>query len=365
MKKRVLFIGITRLDFEKNCPVHLKKQFIPMSEKVSIWVMGRGTPFYKEIWGVNFYLFPNRLLYLLLAFPLAFYLCLTKKIDVVVAQSPLVEGLIGSLLKIILRKELIVAIHGDWVEGPFLSRKRKCEALQRKIVPLLAKFSLKSADKIRGVAEYLIAKAKKISPNKKYFNFPTFTDLDIFLEEKNYRFDPFILFVGYLQEVKGAKYLIDAFREVSDDFPEFKLVIIGDGSEKEALENKVSGIGLGNKVEFKGKLPLGETKEVMRRCYCLVLPSLSEGLPRVILEAMALAKPVIASNVGGIPDLVKNSRTGFTFSPGNSSELAERLKALLSDKDRAVDMGREGRALVEESFSNKKHNEAYIEMIYS
>ena len=104
MKKNVLFIGVTRLDFKNSFPVHLQKQFSPMSEKVNIWIICRGVPFCKKIWGVIFFLFSSRIIYFLLVFPLAFYICLFKKIDVIVAQSPLVEGTIGSLLKFIFKK---------------------------------------------------------------------------------------------------------------------------------------------------------------------------------------------------------------------------------------------------------------------
>jgi glycosyltransferase involved in cell wall biosynthesis len=124
-------------------------------------------------------------------------------------------------------------------------------------------------------------------------------------------------------------------------------------------------MNLKNKVEFKGKLSLEETKEVMKNCYCLVLPSLSEGLPRVILEAMALRKPVIGSDVGGIPDLIKEGETGFIFKTGNSLDLSEKIKKILADENLAIEMGKNGRELIERSFSNEKHNDAYIDMIYS
>ena len=103
----------------------------------------------------------------------------------------------------------------------------------------------------------------------------------------------------------------------------------------------------------------------MGNCYCLVVPSVSEGLPRVIMEAMALAKPVVASNVGGIPDLVKDGQTGFLFEAGNVEQLADKLRTLLSNKPLAIEIGNRGRELVQSKFSNEKYIYNYLEMINS
>ena len=284
----------------------------------------------KKIWGAEFYLLPKNIFFWPVASFLAFWLCFVKKIDVIVVQSPLMEGLVGVILKKTLGKELIIEIHGDWGV--------------KKSIAFLAPLSLRNADKIRGVAQYLIDNAKKIAPHKPYFIFPTFTDLDDFLMEKDIRFENFILFVGRDDPVKGVKYLIEAFSKIEKDFPDFKLVLVGEGLPT-------------------GKLSLGEVREKMRRCYCLVVPSLSEGLPRVIMEAMALAKPVIASHVGGIPDLVKDGENGFLFEAGNIGQLAEKLKILMGNKNMALEMGGRGRELVQDKFSNEKYIDNYLKMI--
>ena len=260
---------------------------------------------------------------------------MTKKIDTIIVQGPLLEGLLGTILKTILRKELIVEIHGDWEE--------RLPAF-RKILTFFAKISLKSADKIRGVANYLVVKAKKYAPNKPYFIFPTFTDLSSFLNQRGITSENYILFMGRKEKVKGAKYLIEAFEKIKNDFPNFKLVLVGEGMPE-------------------GKMTLMEARYKMRSCYCLVIPSISEGLPRVLLEAMALEKPVIASNVGGIPDLIQDGQNGFLFEVGNSDELSEKLRALLSNREMAIEMGKKGRELIQGKFSNEKYIANYLEMI--
>lgn len=332
--KRVLFIGVTKYDLEKN--IHLRKKFEGLGRGIEPYVLAKGKmTFGRKIFGAEFYLLPPSFFWLL-APKFAFWLCLVKKIDVIVCQGPLLEGLLGTILKKMFKKELIVEIHGDWEE--------RLPALKN-VLTFFAKISLKNADKIRGVADYLIIiKAKKFAPDKPYFLFPTFTDLDQFLEEKDIKFGNFILLVGRDDPVKGIKYLIEAFSKIEKDFPDFKLILVGEGLPE-------------------GKLSLEEVKNKMKDCYCLVLPSVTEGLPRVIMEAMALQKPVVASNVGGIPDLIKDGQNGFLFEVGNSNELAEKLRTLLNNKALAIEMGKRGREFIQSKFSNEKYIQNYIQMI--
>ncbi len=352
MKKKVLFIGVTKYNLEKD--IHLRKKFEGLSQGMKAYVLAKGRPFHKKIWGAEFYLLPKNIFFWLLAPFLAFWLCLVKKIDVIIAQSPLMEGLVGSILKKIFKKELIVEIHGDWEAGfPKI----------RKFLNCLAKFSLTNADKIRAISNFTAKKAKAICPHKPYFFFPTFTDIDSFLNETEIKFENFILFVGNLQRIKGVDILIYAFSEISKEFPEFKLVLVGEGPERENLRSQILHLGIEDKVEFKGKLSLKDTKNVMKNCYCLVLPSRSEGLGRVLIEAMALSKPVLGSRVGGILDLIKDGHNGFLFEAGNSNKLAEKLRILLSNKNLAMEMGKKGKKFIQDNFSNKKYIENYISMI--
>ena len=333
--RNVLFIGVTKYDLEKD--VHLEKKFGLLAQNIKPYVLARGFALGKSAFGAEFYLLPKNIFFWPMAFVLAFWLCLARKINTVVVQGPLLEGLLGVALKMSLGKELIVEIHGDWEE--------RLPAL-RSLLTFFAKRVLSKADKIRAVADYLTVKAKKYAPNKPYFLFPTFTDLDDFLAETDIKFDNYILFAGRADRVKGIKYLKEAFSLIENDFPDFQLILVGEG---------LPG----------GKLPLAEVRNKMKNCYCLVLPSVTEGVPRVIMEAMALRKPVIASRVGGIPDLVRDGYNGFLFEVGNSRELAEKLRNLLSNKEMAVEMGKKGRDFVQDKFSNRQYLENYLKMIYS
>ena len=101
--KNVLFIGVTKYDLAKD--VHLRKKFEGLSEGITPYVLARGKmTFGRKLWGAEFYLLPKTIFFWPMAFVLAFWLCLVKKIDVIVAQGPLMEGLTGAILKKILKK---------------------------------------------------------------------------------------------------------------------------------------------------------------------------------------------------------------------------------------------------------------------
>jgi len=144
-----------------------------------------------------------------------------------------------------------------------------------------------------------------------------------------------------------------------------QLVVVGGGTEQQELEKQVKELDLTDQVEFKGRLPLEQTKELMKNCFCLVLPSLSEGLGRVLLEAGALRKPVIASRVGGTGDIVKDGQNGFLIEPKNSRQIAEKMLLMLQNKGLAVKMGEKGRQMIENDFSNQKYIKNHLAMIYA
>ncbi len=362
--KRVLFIGVTNYDLNTPNP-HLGKKFEGLSGKVNVFSIARGKPFHRHMWNSDFYLIRHRAFFLPVAFILGAYLVISKKIDVIVCQTPLTEGIIGVLLKKIFKKELIVEAHGDWEEMPFLSRKRMFAGVLKELAPRIGVFSLRNADKIRTLTNNFADRIRKIVPGKKIFIFPTYTDIDYFLEERDTSFKKYILTVAVLSPIKNIETLIDSFWRVRKEFPAFKLVVVGDGPSKETLKLKAYSLQLKEEIIFIGKLSPEEVREVMKDCYMFVLPSLSEGFGRVFIEAMALGKPVIGSNVGGIPEIIQDGVNGFLVEPKDSVMLADKIEKLLHDQQLARNMGERGREFVEENFSNERYIKNYINLINS
>jgi glycosyltransferase involved in cell wall biosynthesis len=177
-----------------------------------------------------------------------------------------------------------------------------------------------------------------------------------------------ILYAGQINKEKGLEHLIEAFKIVSKDFPNVALLIAGSASIWPDLDKRKFEVdkryelemkekAKGGKIKFLGKLSLNELYKVYNRCDVFVLPSvIQEALPMVVLEAMASGLPIIASNVGGVPELVQHEKTGLLVKPGDLGELAEALRKLLSDERLREKMGKESYQYAEE-FSIEKMTE--------
>jgi len=160
---------------------------------------------------------------------------------------------------------------------------------------------------------------------------------------------PVLAVVGRLSPEKGQGYFVDAMAEVSRAVPGVRGLIVGEGPEEGRLRGRVAALGMQNVIHFLGY------RRDMDRIYpgidVLVLPSLSEGLPNVVLEAMAHGRPVIGTRVGGVPEVVDDGVTGLVVAPQDASALARAMLTLLRDPARCAAMGRAARERINRNFS--------------
>jgi colanic acid/amylovoran biosynthesis glycosyltransferase len=161
---------------------------------------------------------------------------------------------------------------------------------------------------------------------------------------------PRLVCVGRLSAEKGHFGLLEAFKAVRNRGVDAELVLVGDGPERERIEDVVSALDLVGHVQLLGRLPADATLNEIARSDLLVLASFMEGLPVVLMEAMALGLPVISSRVAGVPELVEHGVEGLLFTPGKWSELTETLHTLLSNQQLREQMGKAGRSKVEHEF---------------
>lgn len=155
---------------------------------------------------------------------------------------------------------------------------------------------------------------------------------------------PLILVPARLEKQKGHTYLLQAATAV----PDAKFILAGDGSERAQLEAQVQTLGLASRVIFLGYRQ--DIPQLLACCDLVVLPSIFEGLPLVILEAMAASKPVIATRVGGTPEVVRDGETGLLVPPADPAALAQAICALLANPTRAQQLAAAGCALVQQEF---------------
>ena len=139
-----------------------------------------------------------------------------------------------------------------------------------------------------------------------------------------------LVFAGSLIPRKGVNYLLEAMPPILRAFPDCRLAIVGDGSQRAELERQAQDLGLAQAVTFTGALSQAEVRRWMQRARLSVLPSIEEGLGVVLLELLACGTPVVASRVGGIPDVVTPA-VGRLVPPGDPAQLAEAICALLGD----------------------------------
>jgi glycosyltransferase involved in cell wall biosynthesis len=155
--------------------------------------------------------------------------------------------------------------------------------------------------------------------------------------------------MGRLTLGKGFESFLQAARIIYRQRPNVKFIVAGDGPLKEPLETKAREYGLDGAVLFLGHRE--DNYRILKLVDLFVLPSFSEGIPMVLLEALALARPVIASRVGGIPEVIEHRTSGLLVAPGKEDELAQSCMTLMDDYDFARQLGVAGQKRVEERFS--------------
>jgi glycosyltransferase involved in cell wall biosynthesis len=169
--------------------------------------------------------------------------------------------------------------------------------------------------------------------------------------------------VGRLHPQKGHVYLIDAAVQIVKEFPDTKFVFAGDGDLRHELEERIKARQLEKHFLFVGYRM--DIANVMSSFDIFVLPSLYEGLPNVVLEAMASGKPVVATSVDGTVEAVVDGETGYLVQPTDVEALQKALLRLLGDRELARKMGKKGRERVEQIFSLEKQVRSFEELYQS
>jgi glycosyltransferase involved in cell wall biosynthesis len=170
-----------------------------------------------------------------------------------------------------------------------------------------------------------------------------------------------LLAPGQLETFKGFSVLIDAMKALVLQNSNVHLIIAGDGSQKKNLEKQVKKLQLQRYIEFTGKIPFAALSQLYTDCDIVVFPSTyAEPFGRVALEAAYFSKPIVASKVGGIPEVVEDKETGLLVCPGDSSELTASIRCLVEDSNLRGCMAKKGKAFVENKFSSERILAAHL-----
>ena len=278
-----------------------------------------------------------------------------KKCDLIHAQF-LLSGVVGAWIKRITGRKLIITGHGSDIymipeKGLFQKSYIRAIANSNAII------TVSNANKERLNTLGLPVDKIIVIPNgielSMFNNITTLREQEAGIQ---------IVWVGRMVEVKGLEYLFSAMRIIVSSYPNSKLTLIGDGPLKDKLERLAGALSLTENITFMGYVKNTEVPQYLKEADIFVLPSLSEGFPVVIPEAMAAGKPIVASNVGGIPDAVTDGVTGFLVAPKNAELLAEKIVYLIAHPGMRESVGKAGRKKVEERFTWGKVAKRTIEM---
>ena len=307
--------------------------------------------------------FARIVIFQLLTIPLLVRLDSKYNFDVFHVHGDWSLAVLGSFIKLLLKKPVFLTIHAS-MKGGLWSRLGRMG-----IEPFLI------VDKIVTVSEEI---KKQLSdagvPASKISVISSGVWLSRFYMVKKYylkKDNPTILFVGRLRRVKGVRILIEAFRLVLGAFSQARLLIVGDGPSKAELEELSSKMGLRKHVKFFGTVPHHHIPKYLSMADVFVLPSIEtsqekgEGRPTALMEAMAAGVPVVASRIGGIPEIVKHGKNGLLVKPGDYAELADTIIKVLSDPLLASQLGFEAsKSATEYDWCKiaKKVCEVYIEV---
>jgi len=169
--------------------------------------------------------------------------------------------------------------------------------------------------------------------------------------------------VGSLYPVKGHTYLIDAAVPVVRRFPDVVFLVVGRGGLRDELEAQAQRLGVASRFHFLGHRE--DVRDLLGVCEVFVLPSLSEGMPLSILEAMAAGIPAVATRVGGVPEVIEDGKAGILVPPADSHALAKGIATLLEDRTLATKMGNSAREVVARRFCLTRMVQAYQEIYAS
>ena len=327
-KPRVLFVGRSRYRLPLEPALARKWDALAREVDLRVLATARDGPQHDAV----FHLVPDRrggLFYALLPS------LVRREVrefdpDVIVTQSPY-EAIATRVVRG--RAKLLLEVHGDWETATRLygsPLRRTLEPLSRR----LARAAVRSADGVRTVSPFTTGLVRSAGAEPAA-SFTTYFDVEAFTSAPPQPLPaaPVALFVGVLERYKNVDGLVAAWRLAAPRVPGARLRLVGEGRRSAQVRTLVAELPA--QTEWTPRLAPDEVAQALDRSTALVLPSFSEGLPRVVMEAFARGRPVVGARAGGIPDIVEDGVNGLLVDPHDPAALSDALVALLDDRELA------------------------------
>jgi glycosyltransferase involved in cell wall biosynthesis len=335
-KPRLLLVARTR--YELPLSPSLERKFAALGQRFELRVLATAADGRAQDDG-TFRLLPRLpfgdgpLFYVLLPYRLR-RIVREHGTEVIVTQSPYEAAFV---LLARTRAKLVVELHGDWRTATRLYGSPVRRALSP-LADAVAAWAVRRADAVRTVSAFTsgLARGLGVEPAGE---FTTFVDLELFTEAPPAPLppEPTALFVGVLELYKNVDGLVRAWRLAAPRLPDARLAIVGRGTRRDLAEELVRDLPA--QTTWVERLDQKAVVRALDEATCLVLPSRSEGLPRIVVEALCRGRAVVAARGGGIPDVVEDGANGLLVDPDDGEALAAALERVLSDPDLARRLG--------------------------
>jgi glycosyltransferase involved in cell wall biosynthesis len=286
----------------------------------------------------------------------------SERVDLVTTYDPLKTGFIGIIIARLLRTKFAPEVNGvytspaEWLDVPDSFEKR----IKMTIFPRLMKFVLGRSDGIKLLYDTQIDPfGYQYRKNKIIRHFPCFVPIEHF---RNISEEKEILFVGFPFFRKGVDILIKAFKRISDKYIDWNLKILGWFPNKEELRKAIDNHP---RIYHQQPVPYNEMAEHIGSCGIFVLPSRSEAMGRVLVEAMAAGKPRIGAMVDGIPTVINDGIDGVLFKCEDIDDLAAQLDLLMGDAALRTKLGKAGELRAKQEFDKDVYFANLAEFYYA
>ena len=360
--KNVLFIAPTT--YQLPLTENLKKKFITLSEvcNVSVLAFANSKTFLNETYG-NFYLnkkIKNRLINYFRIIQISIFtthkIIKKENIDIVCFQDP-VSSFFSILFLKVRRAEvkIVVETHGDFIETLSLEKNLVLPRLYKKLFYIMAKYSIGKSNIIRAVSSSTEQQVLDIDSSKSVVRFPAWIDFKDFqnIEPKPLSKDKFnILFIGSVTDRKKPHMIIEAIQRINDK--SYHLSIIGPAPNEKyfkELKDLIDKSDLQNQVSLIGPVDRESVKDYYSTSNLMILPSISEGLARVIFESQVAMCPVLVTDAPGMSDIVIDGQTGYVFESNNLDSLSLKIEYIKNNYDEASLVAKNAKGFILSNYS--------------
>ena len=362
MKKNVLFVSPTFYNLPLTDNIVKKHKYLDEIANVTVLAFSNQKKFFKES-DTNFYFSKkidsrifNYFKILLISYFQIPKLINKHNIEIVTFQDPITSFLgVYKIKKNFKNIKIVLESHGDFINTLELEKNLLFPNVYKKLFLKMASYTIKNSDILRAVSSSTEEQALSFDHSKRVIRFPAWIDFEIFSNIQPTRSNTGnfkILFIGSITDRKKPHMIIDALPKLHEDKVELHLVgPTPNHKYLEELKGKIKSNNLEGRVYIHGIKTRDEVKEFYSENNLMILPSVSEGLARVIFESQVTTCPVLVTDAPGMQDIVIDGQTGYVFESNELKSMIEKIDYIIQNYDEATSVGKNAKDFILSNFS--------------